>query len=485
MPIRKDLDQKREFLSSKKAIIASLDSGEVNMDEELRRLRKIQIKPTYENLEEAFWNDSISVSFTDITSAVIKGDGLRIRLEHKEALQIIKEWCRHINVKRQTVEDWITDTWYDTIVYSKFFWRVDDRSPGYDNVDIQRVDPKTIQIFIDPVMGFRKFKQKTYIYKYHKTKSAFYRDQDKTRDNRTMFTGKYASLRDPWKEEPNLDRYDSMIQGEQTIYIPDEPRAMLFGDFFKKPPIANALNYIAYKRWITWYMRKYSQKHWAPFVILKVGDPKTNMYPTQKHIMQKALDNGKAFLRQITNFGGVAIPGEMDMKTLETNTARSSEIYVLYIKELDKQIMYAIFGSMGQRDATGNELATSRILQEGWLRFIKSIRRKYELILTSFWANCLLPYHGINNVKAIDIEIDWSPLRFESTEELMRSIREGAMIGLWKDKNEMRKAAQPIFSFLEDLPANENEKVEALAIKQAQAGNQKQPVANTKQGKNK
>lgn len=486
MSIRREQNERREFLSSKKAIVASLDPGDYNIDEDLRRLRKIQIKPSFENLEEAFWNDSISVSFTDITAAVIIGDGLRIRVSNTntKALKIIKAWCRSINVKRQTVEDLIRDTWFDAIVYSKFYWRVDDRSPGYMNVDMQRLDPKSITINIDPVMGFRNFKQKTHIYKYHKTKSSFYRDRSKDKYNSTSFTFKASTGSKPWQEKVNAENYKSLIAGEQTIYISDEPRAIFFGDFFKKPPIANALNFISYKRWITWFMRKYSQKHWAPFLILKVGDPKTNMYPTDKHVMQSALDNGKSFLRQVTNFGGVSIPGEMDIQALETNTARSSEIYVSYIRELDKQIMYAIFGSMGQREASGNELATSRILEKGWLRFIKGIRRKYELMLTSFWANCLLPYHGIYDVKEIEIDIDWSPLRFETSQELMNSIERGAMIGLWKDKNEMRKAAQSAFPFLEELPENDNKKVDALVIEQTKARNEGRPVANSGQSTN-
>ena len=471
MPIRTELDSKREFMPSKKAIIASLDNGDdYDIDEDLRRLKKIQIKPTYKNLEEAFWNDSVSVSFTDITSSVVTGDGLRIRMDDKKALEVIKSWNRCINVKRQTIEDWIRDTWFDAIVYSKFYWRVDARSPGYEDVDIQRLDPKTLEIIVDPVMGFRRFRQHAQKFQYHKTKSAFYRD---TRDISIYTKQIWSNLVEPNSDNPSKERYPAKVTGDQIIDMPDEPSSMLFGDFFRKPPIANALNYIAYKRWIIWFMRKYSQKHWAPFVVLKVGDPKTNTYPTDKHVMQAAINNGKAFIRQITNFGGVAMPGEMDIKTLETSTAKSSEIYVTYINALDKQIMMAIFGSMGQREASGNELATGRILEKGWLRFIKGMRRRYELMLTNFYALCLLPYHGIYKVKPIDIEIDWSPLRFESTEELLRSIAIGAEIGLWKDKNEMRKAAQSAFAFLEELPANENKKVEALAIvKQAQKGNQ-------------
>lgn len=454
MTIRKELYQKPVFMPGQRAILATLNPTDFTLDKDLKALKKVMIEPTYRNCEEAFWNDSISTSFTDITAAVIVGDGPRVRCENTKALSIIKKWNRGINVNRKTVEDWIRETWFDAIVYGRFFYRV-DTSSYFDNVDIQRLDPKTIEIWKDPMMGYRKFIQHTPQYKYHRSKAEFYRRAGKEEYIRTRIID----------EDPGTINYGDSTQQEYIdISIPDELERIIFGDFFWRAPIANALHFIVYKRWILWFMRKYSQKHWAPFVILKIGDPKTPSYPTQKHVMQQAINNGKKFIREITNFGGVALPGEMDIKTLETQTARSSEIYVLYIRELDKQIMYSIFGSMGQREASGNELATSRTLQEVWLRFVKAIRRMYELMLTTFYAYVVLPYHGITNINPEDIDIDWSPLRFESSEEVMKSIKIGAEVGIWKDVNEMRKAAQIVWSFLEELPENKGVKIVKVQV---------------------
>ena len=90
MTIRKDYYKQREFLPSKKAIVATLSNQDLTLDDDLRKLEKVMIKPTFRNLEEAFWNDSIATSFTDITAAVIIGDGLRVRCDNTEALEIIK-----------------------------------------------------------------------------------------------------------------------------------------------------------------------------------------------------------------------------------------------------------------------------------------------------------------------------------------------------------------------------------------------------------
>ena len=477
MPIRNEKEKIEEsYIPSKKVILASISPDEYDIDKDLKLLRKVMIKPTYKNLEEAFWRDSISTSFTNITASVIIGDGLRIRCKDKKATEIIKNWNRKINVRRETIEDFIKDSWFDSIIYGRFFWRVDNRSKEYVNVDLQRIDPKTIKIKIDPVMGYRKFRQYIENYNYYRSKKAFYRSK---KDQ------KYGRLYSSQEDRQKIDYGKTKDTTEITIDIPDELNAMLHEQFFKYPPIANALHFIVYKRWILWFMRKYSEKHWAPFVIVKIGDPKTNIYPVDPHKMQKAIVNAKKFISQITNFGGVALPGEISVETLEKQSARSSEIYVMYIKELDKQIMMSIFGSMGQREASGNELATSRILEKGWLRFIKGIRRQYELLLTSFYAEVLLPYNGIKNIDAIDIDVDWSELRFDSTADLMSAIREAAEAGIFLDKNEMRKAAQPAFPFLMPLEDKVNKKVEEIVKEQAQANSERRLVENYQRGKTK
>jgi hypothetical protein len=332
---------------------------------------------------------------------------------------------------------------------------VDDESPEYDNVDIQRLDPKSIEIRADPIMGYRKFIQHVGNFKYYRTKKSFYRNAGKDSEHDwEKWDTKSVNYGNQFKEYANTF--------VNKIHIPDELHNIIYGDFFNKPPIANAMHYIVYKRWILWFMRKYSQKHWAPFVIIKIGDPRTSTYPTSPQEMQKAIDNASLFIKQITSFGGAAVPGDYTFETLEKQTGKSSEIYVTYIRELDKQIMYTIFGSMGQRDASGNELATGRILEKGWLRFIAGLRRSYELLLTNFYSNVLLPYHGITDVVPTDIDIEWSNLIFEETYNLMKSIEVGVNSSVFKDINEARKAAQSSFPFLNLLPESENKSYEDM-----------------------
>ena len=480
MPIRRDRKKKSEYTPSSKTIVENIEIDEYELDKDLKNLKKVMITLNDINLEEAFWNDSIATSFTDITAHVIIGDGLRIRLEDEKARKVIEEWNRAINVKRQTVEDWIRNTWFDAIIHKHFFWRVDDESQEYDNVDTQRLDPKTIEIFEDPVMGYRQFIQHIQKRKYYRSKKQFYRKAGRKQEHDWK---KWDSKKITYANKDQTFTNTS----SHRIFIPDEMSHILYGDFFQKPPIANAMHYIVYKRWILWFMRKYSQKHWAPFVIIKIGDPKTSTYPTSPQEMQKAIDNASLFIKQITSFGGAAVPGDYTFDTLEkTQSGSSSEIYVTYIRELDKQIMYTIFGSMGQREASGNELATSRVLEKGWLRFIAGVRRQYELLLTNFYATVLLPYHGVTSVKPTDIDIEWSNLIFEDTYDLMRSIEVGVNSGVFKDQNEIRKASQSAFPFLTALEGKDNKSIKEIKIESNpptgpnQASPGTRPVENNK-----
>lgn len=423
--------QKDEFSYTRKPVIKNYQINKYDLDPDLKKLYYTMIKPSPSNCEFAFWNDSISQSFSYITAATIIGDGLRIRSTNEEAQEIIKDFNLEINVAKQSIEDYITHSWIDEVVFGGSFWRVLEQDELKYGIDIARIDPKTLTLRKDPNYGWRKYIQKVPNFKEFRSKAQFYRK---------------ASTRD----ELNL----TYTQSAREVHIPDEPNALLRTKFFLKPPIASALHYITYKRWIAYFMRKYSQKHWAPFIIALVGDPKTNYFPADESDMKEKIDYVAEIIPNITNFGGVALPGDTDIKTLDSGTARSADIYVKYMEAMDKQIMMSIFASMGIREASGVEKATQSNLLESFLMFIKGIRRKYEINLERFYVNCLLPKNGIH-ITMDEMDIDWSPLRLESSLELMKAIQIGVQTGMFRDRNEVRKAGQTVYNWLEKIDGDE------------------------------
>jgi len=425
------LGRSRKYEPTRKPIIIKWDEDPSRLDPELKKLRHVMVRDTSDNREYCFWSDSISQSFAYITAATIIGSGLRINCKNKKALDIINGWNRQINVNRKSIQDYITSTWIDEIVHAGSYWRVELTPEHPYGVDVQRLDPKTITTIKDPVYGWQKIVQRMGNYKAYRSKSAFYRQ---------------AGINDP------LLKYDYRYWNRE-IHIQDEPDVLLRTSFFIKPPIASALHYITYKRYILYFMRKFSQKFWTPFLMFMVGDPKTNYYPDNPEQMQQQIDDVAEVIPKIVNFGGLVLPGNVRAEELGKQSAKSSDFYVKVLESLDKQIMFAMYGSMGLRDSTGNQKSTQRGVAEGWYQFIQGIRYRYKIGLENFYTNCLLPQNGIK-LSPLELDVGFPPLKIEASEEYMRAVQLGRASGMFKDRNELRKAGQTVWNWLEELPDN-------------------------------
>lgn len=436
---------------SRKPILLDFAEYVSNLDPEIRKLRHVMIRPTQDNREYAFWNDSISQSFTYITAYTIIGDGLRVHCDNKRALDCINDFNEEINVRHQHIEDYIVSSWIDEIVHANSYWRHDYNKDYNCGIDIQRLDPKSIIKIRDPKYGWTKLIQKVGQYKAHRSKAAFYAKAN--------------------EKDMQITTYPFHTR---EIHIPDEPVRLTRTNFFYRPPIGSALHYITYKRWILYFMRKYSQKYWAPFLLFFVGDTKSNYYPDTDDEMQDAIDDIVEVIPELSNFGGAAFPGNIHVEELGKGSSRSSEIYVTYMNALDKQIMMSIFASMGLREASGSELATQRGLREGFLTFLGGMRRKYARILDRFYSKALLPANGIK-VSPSDITVEWNQLQSEASESLMKAISDGVQSGMFVNRNEIRRAGSKIWDWLQ--PVDHDEKVDFDIIKNPQQMPQNKPTS--------
>lgn len=422
----------RKYDPTRKPIIVKYGEDPSALDPDLKKLRHVMVRNTQDNREYCFWSDSISQSFAYITAATILGSGLRITCKNQKALDIINGWNREININRKGIEDWVTSTWIDEIVHGHSYWRIELTREHPYGVDIQRLDPKTITKKKDPKYGWVKFIQQVADYKSYRSKASFY-----------ARAGLYN----------DLDQIGTYSWRTRAIHIQDEPDVLLRTGFFIQPPIASALHYITYKRYILYFMRKFSQKFWTPFILFLVGDPRTNYYPENPEDMQEQIDDVAEVVPKIVNFGGLVLPGNVRTEELGKNTARASDFYVRVLEALDKQIMWAMYGSMGLRDSSGNELSTQRGVMEGWYQFIQGIRRKYKVALENFYVRCLLPANNVK-IQLADLDVGFPPLKVEASEEYMRAVQLGRATGMFKDRNELRKAGQTVWNWLEELPEN-------------------------------
>jgi hypothetical protein len=118
--------------------------------------------------------------------------------------------------------------------------------------------------------------------------------------------------------------------------------------------------------------------------------------------------------------------------------------------------MWGLYASMAQRDASGNEQSTQRGILDAFYTFIETMRRKYANTFTRFYAKCLLPAWGINDVKMKNITVEFDPLKRTGYLEIAQAIERLNAVGLFKDDNEARKAGSIVFAHLKALTSEEN-----------------------------
>ncbi len=444
------LGKKRRFEPSRKPVLVEWKEDPSKLDPELKRLKHVMVKDTPDNREYCFWTDSIAQTMTIMMANQFTGGGLRIRSPSQRARDIVKEWNDEINVNRKSIEDYFMRSWIDEIVHAGSYWRTEFNKEVPTNIDIQRIDPKTLILKKDRKYGWEKLIQVVPNYKSYRSKASF-----------------YARARLIDLDFSRVEVHNRYRQKE--IHIPDEPDVLIRTNMVIRPPIATALHFITYKRYILYFMRKYSKKFWTPFLLFLVGDTMTNYYPDDDDEMQESIDDIAEVVTNMPNFGSLVLPGNIRAEELGKQGAKSSDIYINYMDALDKQIAIALYNSMGLIEGSGSELSTQRGVKETRMQFIQGVRRRYKMKLENFYLKCLLPANGMK-LSPGDIEIEYPALKFEASEEYMRAVELGRKTGMFKDRNEIRKAGQQVWNWLEKVAEKENTKVDFKIPIQTSAG---------------
>ena len=417
-----DLDN--VFRKTQLPYVGEMDLGPYVTDADLRKLERGMIKDTRPHRHKSFWLDNSAQSFAYLTIAVLVGEGINVTIDvDNKAENIVNEWNDEINVKHESIEDFISTVWIDNLIDAQTLWRVfiDEDDPDH-LVDIQRVSMQNIKIEEHLTRGWRRFIQRANLPKEHINKMKFYR-----RDTLRFIETEYV----------------------ETI-IPDEPNCCLYINFFKSPPVSSVLHLMVYKRWITWFMRKFAEKYWAPFLIGYIGDPKSGMMPARKKEQDDSIATTLNVLKRIRDFGVGAFLGHTRIEALDTKSAKNSDLYVKYLEYLNKEIVLGLLGSMALREDSSTGKATTDVVQQGYLRFIRGKRNAIGTYLRKFYSQVLLPAHGINGVKATDVKVDWPPLRLENIKEVLQAVEIGAKIGAFRDAKEIRRILTPIWKHIDE-----------------------------------
>jgi len=450
------------FSRTKLPYIGETDISRWVTDADLRKLEYSIIKDTYAHRHQSFWKDNTAQSFAYQTIAVLMGEGIEVSIRDKEEAQkIINKWNDEINVRHESIEDYISAVWLDNLIDAQSLWRVYiDEKDEEHRVDIQRVSMAHVNIQTHPTRGWRRFIQRANIPMQQMTRNKFYRHHPST----------FHTAR------------------EVITIIPDEPETCLYVNFFASPPVSSVMHLMVYKRWITWFMRKFAEKYWAPFLIGYVGDPKNGYMPTKKKDIDDSLQYTVNALKRVRDFGVASFLATTKIESLDTKSAKNSDVYVNYLEYLNKEIILGLLGSMALREASGSEKATSDIVQQGYLRFIRGKRESIGIKLRKFYAKVLLPAYGEEGVEAIDIKIDWPPLRLDNIKDILQAVEIAVKIGALKDAKEIRKILTPIWRHIgEDITEEESKQMRETFLEinspSRATGDSPQQRTGTSQGK--
>jgi hypothetical protein len=399
-----------------------------NIATEISRIISLLSEPTDENNEAGFFMDNVAISTSEMFKSLIVGSGPNISVrDNDEATETIRAWNEQINVNGDTIEDFMGSFIIDCLIYNRSYWRIARNVKGIDNeitqaIDLQRMDPKSIEVEYDDERGIRKYLQIVEPHSRWKTINQFLKSEFQTYD----------------------------YQPYDTIVIPDDQRVILAGKLFTKAPMDSALPYIILKYWLLTFMRKFADKAWAGILIAYIGDPKTSFYADNPIIMQDAINKTTASLDQLRSFGAATFPGDTRIEKLDP--PQQGKIYSEWFDKMNREIAYCFYSSIGIRESNSTFKGNEQI-NENLINFAKGVRRIMENLVSRFYIMNIVP-----GIKKRDIIFNWPELRTTSIEAYARAFSLSVSYGVFKDARERRRALSPIWNYLSDKITDEESK---------------------------
>ena len=420
-------------------VVAYEPEVDVTLNEDLKKILANQCENTPVNNEVCFWIDSVLASFTQIIASTVIGGEVRVTTGNDKADEVINKFNEHINVLGDHIEDFMRVCIFDNIMHAKSIWRITDGVVDpvpelASRIDLQRLPLTTLDEKRDVISGWRKYVQNM------TTNYAFRAYKDFLQLN---FSGNYLTTQAGY------------------LSIPVDPRVIIEVSFFERPPMAALNELVVIKRWVLWFLKKYAEKMWSPVRIGKVGDSKNNWMPNNEKQMDDEIERLSHEMTKLKNFTSIALPGYDSVETVELKN--NGQIFLDTIKMLDEQLMFGIMGSMSMRES-GTSTKAATLFDENLVHVLEMMRHELVSHLRLFYVMNLLT--DFPDVKRDDIQFHFPPLRTATIDSICKSTETLAKIGVFKDMNEMRKAAGVAFPFLseQELTAEEMGKQEDLFV---------------------
>ena len=418
---------------------------EVNLDVEIRKLKRALPELTAQNISWCFYNDPLCYSTAAITSAVIQGHDYRVTSKKERDMKKIKQFNNKINFYNSSIEDLFNTTWADALKFGVSFWRPWKTNEMESGVDLSRISPSTLSHVIHPEKGYSMYIQEA----------------------ETWATDEMETFAD------FVDKFHlgTVARKWIKVKIPDDIQNIVKFQFFDEAPMKSVAHLVIYKKWIEWYMRKHAQKYWSPFTIFYMGSEKFVPPPGEYMKRKSEIDT---IIPNMYNFSGVSVPGWVRAEQMRSTSQTDSTLYTTILDWINHQILYSLFASMQMRDASGKEgKGASLEVTRTWITFIENIRGQYDRTLRNFYAKVV-----IGDGDPEDIEIHWSPIKADSLLDISAAIERIIKTGQ-VDQGEVRRALTMAFPFI-DPDKKDIKPITTMEEKLAKLGKENKPPGENK-----
>jgi len=371
----------------------------VNLDNEIKILRLHNALDVTANRRWCFWAESVCQTFVNLLASSITGSGIRVRSKNDRALDIINNFNMKVNAAGLSIEDLIHYSFIDNAIHGFSVWRILKLNEE-PYIDLGRLDAGKIIPELHQQKGWVKFIYEDYYEKMPSTKRGF----------------------NSVKHEPpyDLETKERTDTGEYTKWhIPLD--STLYFNLVSRPPMSAAMQYVIFKRWILWFMRKCAEKNWYPPIIGTLGN-KEKQFDYSAEDEQTQMQAYARKIAQLPSFGVLVKRYGEELEILQDRTSPATrQHFIDQIRLLDEQIIFAMGGTLGFTGVEKSEIGESRQKENMLIRAVESHRKRIGNRLIEFYVNVLLPQYNIK-MKPSELHMDWSHLKQDRNLEIVQMV---------------------------------------------------------------
>jgi hypothetical protein len=394
---------KRKWRNTKVPVTFDTRLAAVNLrlDREIQTIRLQTAIDNVANRHWCFWADSTPRTFVNLKSASTFGTGLNVKHKKSKIEQIVNNFNKSVNSSGTPLNEFGRYSYIDNATDGFSVWRI-MKIKEEPYIDLGRLNAQKVIPITHPTMGWLKFIYKDYI-------------EDNLPTTRKAFEGTGYS--------PSYDENTKIVTTtgkEYKWHIPSDSTVHI--NLVSRPAMSSVLQYVIFKRWILWFMRKCAEKNWMPPLVVTLGNENVQ-FDYENTDEETAMINLGRRIATLSTFGVAVLKYGESVEPLESRTVgKQSESLVQQIRLLDEQIVFGMGGSLGFESVEKSVVSGGgRSKEHSHIRSVQSDRALFWNQLEPLYVNDLLPAYGYN-IELGELQPEWPHTSMDRNLEIAQMV---------------------------------------------------------------